>query len=63
MSNLVRASETVPEFAREGANEDIVVDGRTRELKALSVDEILGNISVFNFAGHDTTATSLAYSV
>jgi hypothetical protein len=32
-------------------------------MKPLSVDEILGNIFVFNFAGHDTTAISLAYSV
>lgn len=29
----------------------------------LSIDEILGNILVFNFAGHDTTAISLAYAL
>ena len=29
----------------------------------LTVDEILGNIFVFNFAGHDTTALSLASSM
>lgn len=63
VSNLVRASETLPEVAGGGANETIAMDGRARDLKALSVDEILENIFVFNFAGHDTTATSLADSV
>lgn len=61
ISNLVRASEARPEIpdARGRAEPN----GRTRVLKALSVDEILGNIFVFNFAGHDTTAISLAYSL
>lgn len=31
--------------------------------KALSVQEILGNIFVINFAGHDTTANTLAYAI
>ena len=61
ISNLVRASEAQPEIldARGRAEPN----GKTRDLKALSVDEILGNIFVFNFAGHDTTAISLAYSL
>lgn len=31
--------------------------------KGLTESEIFGNIFVFNFAGHDTTANTLAYSV
>lgn len=31
--------------------------------KGLSVDEIFGNIFVINFAGHDTTANTLAFSM
>lgn len=62
ISNLVRASEARPEVAGS-ENEKTVMNGREHDLKALSVDEILGNIFVYNFAGHDTTATSLAYSV
>lgn len=61
ISNLVRASEAQPEIldARGRAEPN----GKTRDLKALSVDEILGSIFVFNFAGHDTTAISLAFSL
>ena len=50
VSNLVRASENNPEAMKAG-------------MKPLSIDEILGNIFVFNFAGHDTTAISLAFSM
>jgi len=32
-------------------------------LKGLTVDEIFGNIFVINFAGHDTTANTLAFSM
>ncbi|KAI9689168.1 MAG: hypothetical protein M1822_000906 [Bathelium mastoideum] len=46
VSNLVRAS--VDATNENGA------------MKPLTEDEILGNIFVFNFAGHDTTALSLA---
>ncbi len=49
VSNLVRA--------------DVSRSKSSHDLKALSMDEILGNIFVFNFAGHDTTAISLAYGV
>lgn len=58
MSNLVRASDTQPDAAAGDAQHR-----RAHDLKALSVDEILGNVFVFNFAGHDTTAISLAYSI
>ena len=62
VSNLVRASEVRPD--RTGDESDkAVMDRKPAALKPLSVDEILGNIFVYNFAGHDTTATSLAYAV
>lgn len=54
VSNLVRASNE--------AEDDM---GGTRKHdspnKSLSKAEILGNIFVFNFAGHDTTAISFGY--
>jgi cytochrome P450 len=36
---------------------------RSEIVKPLTEAEILGNIFVFNFAGHDTTAISLAFAV
>ena len=48
MSSLIRASE------------DSTYSDNT---KGLSVSEILGNIYVINFAGHDTTANTLAYAM
>lgn len=36
--------------------------GQSRS-KGLSIDEIFGNIFVINFAGHDTTANTLAFSM
>ena len=61
VSNLVRASE--PASAKLNNNNISLAPGKTREVRPLSVDEVLGNIFVFNFAGHDTTAISLAYAV
>lgn len=58
MSNLVRASSGVQSQTTDKTASATKADG----LKPLTVDEILGNIFVFNFAGHDTTAISLAYS-
>ena len=50
VSNLVRASD-------EGG-------GKTNTgLKPLTEAEILGNLFVFNFAGHDTTSISLNYGI
>ncbi|KAL8673580.1 MAG: hypothetical protein Q9168_002012 [Polycauliona sp. 1 TL-2023] len=54
VSNLVRASEQSERSARPNGS---------KEQTPLSIDEILGNIFVFNFAGHDTTSISLAYAV
>ena len=61
VSNLVRASQPNP-AKPSAANKDRAV-GKLDEVKPLSVQEILGNIFVFNFAGHDTTAISMAYSM
>ncbi|KAL8755095.1 MAG: hypothetical protein Q9199_003884 [Rusavskia elegans] len=54
VSNLVRASE-------QPQNPGSSNVGKVQ--KPLSIDEILGNIFVFNFAGHDTTSISLAYAL
>ena len=55
VSNLVRASD---EAAIEKASPNT-----SMSLKPLTEAEILGNIFVFNFAGHDTTAISTAYAM
>lgn len=57
VSNLVRAGEEPPETAKASVN---TPSGEQHASRALSVDEILGNIFVINFAGHDTTAISMA---
>ena len=54
VSNLVRASEEPQATGKSNT-------GKVH--KPLTTDEILGNIFVFNFAGHDTTSISLAYAV
>lgn len=53
ISNLVRASDPTN---KTRADDNF-------KLKPLTSAEILGNIFVFNFAGHDTTAISLAYGM
>ena len=42
---------------------DITNDDKSTSLKPLNESEILGNIFVFNFAGHDTTAISMAFAM
>lgn len=62
MSNLVRASDE----ASQGRKAAQKLEGTEKapELRPLlTTEEILGNIFVYNFAGHDTTAISLAYSM
>ena len=61
MSNLVRASDGGTQ-AMNGYP-DAVKFGAAAGPKPLTVDEILGNVFVFNFAGHNTTPISLAYSM
>lgn len=51
MTSLVKASNTY-----EASNKD------SKNAKGLSVEEIFGNIFVINFAGHDTTANTLAFA-
>lgn len=54
VSNLVRASEESKALGKSSTG---------KGHKPLSIDEILGNIFIFNFAGHDTTSISLAYAI
>lgn len=54
MSSLVRASEV-----EQKKNSKSSAD----ETRGLTVSEILGNIFAINFAGHDTTANTLAYAI
>ncbi len=61
MSNLVRASDDRSQTMK--SPHSAVHSEANTELKPLTVDEILGNVFVFNFAGHDTTAISLSYSM
>jgi hypothetical protein len=53
MTALIRAGDS---YIKPSEDTDV----RT---KGLSVDEIFGNIFVINFAGHDTTANTLAFSI
>jgi len=39
------------------------VQSKQQPSKGLTVDEIFGNIFVINFAGHDTTANTLAFAM
>ena len=58
MTSLVRALDTRQKDASTLKN-----DGDHSPVKGLTVDEIFGNIFVINFAGHDTTANTLAFSM
>ncbi|KAL9125818.1 MAG: hypothetical protein Q9217_005038 [Psora testacea] len=57
MTSFVRALDT---HQKEEATLD---SSRGQSSKGLTVDEIFGNIFVINFAGHDTTANTLAFSM
>ena len=54
MSSLIRASQT--NFDKNGTTQESHQEGLTEE-------EVYGNIFVFNFAGHDATANSLAIGI
>ncbi|KAL8769675.1 MAG: hypothetical protein Q9209_004472 [Squamulea sp. 1 TL-2023] len=58
ISNLLRASDELTQPGQNARQAEAA-----RGLKPLTQDEILGNVFVFNFAGHDTTAISLGYSM
>ena len=55
MSSLVRASKDEQTRKANKSNTD--------DANGLTVGEILGNIFVITFAGHDTTANTLAYAM
>lgn len=50
-------------FIRAGDNYSTRPNSVNTQIKGLSVGEIFGNIFVINFAGHDTTANTLAFAV
>ena len=54
ISNLLRASDELAPPVQSTRHAE-----SARGLKPLTQDEILGNVFVFNFAGHHTTAISL----
>ncbi len=62
MTSLIRTSQAMAEAT--GANTVKHGDALSKhEQGGLTEEEIYGNIFVFNFAGHDTTAHVLAYSI
>lgn len=58
MTSFVRALDTHRKDASTVKN-----DANQSLAKGLTVDEIFGNIFVINFAGHDTTANTLAFTM
>ncbi|KAJ6015100.1 cytochrome P450 [Penicillium herquei] len=56
MTSFVRAMDLNQKTGTESKGQDTT-------MKGLSVDEIFGNIFVINFAGHDTTANTLAFAI
>ncbi|KAI9845422.1 MAG: hypothetical protein M1837_004900 [Sclerophora amabilis] len=58
MTSFVRALED-----RNGKELHIKSDAAGPIQKGLTIDEILGNIFVINFAGHDTTANTLSFGM
>jgi cytochrome P450 len=56
VSTLVRAGTS-------DKTQELSATAGERNVKPLTDAEIFGNIFVFNFAGHDTTAISLVYAV
>lgn len=49
-------------FVKALKSDETVGNGSTMS-QGMSVDEVIGNIFVINFAGHDTTANTLAFAV
>lgn len=58
MSSLVRGSEEAHRVMDDNNN-----DGKASHHGGLRDDEILGNIFIYNFAGHETTGNVLSYSI
>lgn len=57
------SSGLMASFVRAGNEYATNSDSAEARTKGLSIDEIFGNIFVINFAGHDTTANTLAFGV
>jgi len=57
MSSLVRGSEEARTMTHNSNNRNASHQGGLRD------DEILGNLFIYNFAGHETTANMLSYSI
>ena len=64
MTSLVRASQEMAQAAAADADAGQEKGAVSRhEQGGLTENEIYGNIFVFNFAGHDTTAHTLAFGI
>ena len=61
MTSLVRASQAVTELEADAIDKDR--EGPQLSQVGLTEQEIYGNIFLFNFAGHDTTANALAFGI
>lgn len=63
MSSLVRASEEA--LQSEASKQQTVgrFEATSHQSGGLTIDEIFGNMFVFNSAGHETTANTLAYGI
>lgn len=62
MTSFVRALG-VSEKEVAAASHEVAQLNQQQPSRGLSVEEIYGNIFVINFAGHDTTANTLAFSM
>lgn len=61
MSSIIRASD---DAERESAGQDTVKTHHASSLRAsLTDNEIWGNLFIYNVAGHETTAGTLAYAI
>ncbi|CAJ2510407.1 Uu.00g051100.m01.CDS01 [Anthostomella pinea] len=58
MTSLVRAANMPHQGAATASDSDL-----RGAKKGLSADEVFGNLFVINFAGHDTTANTLAFAM
>lgn len=62
IGNIPRRSESLTSALIRASEEDKATSGKGSE-KGLSDDEVYGNMFIFNFAGQDTTANTMAYAI
>lgn len=61
MSSMIRASD---DAKTESTGQDSMKTSQASSLRAnLTDDEIWGNLFIYNLAGHETTASTLAYAI